>query len=61
MAQEANRAGVPRKAVPSPAPRQDSVVDAIDALESRRRRKAAAPARAAPRKPSDVLDLDSIR
>ena len=51
---------MPRKAPAGPT-RSDSVTDAIDALESRRKRKPSAWVRAAPKPRSDDLDLDSIR
>ena len=52
---------MPRKAPASPPLRRESVADAIDALEARRKRKPSAWVRAAPKPRSDDLDLDSIR
>lgn len=62
MAQEGNGAAVPRKAEPAPR-RSVSVLDAIDALESRRRRRTK-PSGLFPKPkaaPDDGLDLDAIR
>lgn len=50
---------MPRKAAPAPT-RRESVADAIDALEARRKRKPSA-LQAAPKPRTDDLDLDSIR
>jgi hypothetical protein len=55
---------VPRKVAPPPAPRpaSGSVLDAIDALEARRRRRKPSGLFPQPKaKPGDDLDLDSIR
>jgi hypothetical protein len=55
MAGEARRGGVPRKTVPS-APR-GSVVDALESLESRRRKPQG---KAQPKQRRGDLDLGSI-
>ena len=63
MAQEGTGVPVPRKAEPAPRPRAASVLDAIDALESRRRRRGK-PSGLFPKPkgpPDGDLDLDTIR